>query len=97
VQPLELSIQLTGEPARLGLSWRTDDAEPDRVIVTQVIPHSPAALAGLKPLDRIRRFGQSSSPATAELTLPSTVILERDGILSTVSIKPTLPATVAGD
>jgi hypothetical protein len=34
-------------PLRLGLAWRTDDAEPGSIIVTGVAANSPAAVAGL--------------------------------------------------
>ena len=35
------------------MTWRTDDAEPGTVIVTQVVPGSPAAAAGVRAGDRI--------------------------------------------
>ncbi|MFM9965213.1 MAG: M28 family peptidase [Planctomycetaceae bacterium] len=98
-EPLELSVRLNGEPSRLGLSWRTDDAEPNSVIVTQVIPYSPAALAGLKPLDRIRRFGEHSANSRqfreTPPALPITATIERDGVLSTLSIVPINTTNVA--
>ncbi len=100
-EPLELSVRLTGEPTRLGLMWRTDDAEPDRVILTQVTPYSPAALAGLKVLDRVHTFGGQTatnehfSGAAASLPLPITVTFERDGVISTTSITPIMPAAVS--
>jgi hypothetical protein len=40
-------------PPRLGIAWRTDDAEPASVYLTYVAPNSPAATAGLGPGDRI--------------------------------------------
>jgi hypothetical protein len=99
--PLELSVRLNGEPTRLGLTWRTDDAEPNSVILTQVLPHSPAALSGLQPLDRVRILGDH--PAThahvtqtaASLSLPIQVSFERDGVLATTSITPITSTTVA--
>lgn len=98
-EPLELSVRLMGEPTRLGLTWRTDDAEPDSVILTQVIPHSPAALAGLKPLDRLLTFGEHSATSDhltkAATSLPVTVTIERDGIITTQSIPSITTATVA--
>ena len=100
-EPLELSVRLTGEPSRLGLTWRTDDAEPDSVILTQVIPHSPAALAGLKLLDRVHAFGghaatsEHVSRAATSLPLPITVTFERNGVISTTSIAPITSAAVA--
>ena len=47
-EPLEVTLDLPGEPVRLGISWRTDDAEPGSVIVNRVINGSPADLAGLR-------------------------------------------------
>ncbi len=89
-EPLELSVSLTGEPSPLGLKWRTDDAEPDSVILTQVIPHSPAALAGLKPLDRIRSADGHSANSVqfrdAALRLPINVTFERGGVVATTLI-----------
>jgi hypothetical protein len=55
-KPLEVSLDLPGEPVRLGISWRTDDAEPGVVIVNRVIPGSLAELAGLRVNDRIYRI-----------------------------------------
>jgi hypothetical protein len=40
-------------PLRLGLTWRTDDAEPGSIIVTGVAANSPAAVAGLAAGDCI--------------------------------------------
>lgn len=89
-EPLELSVRLAGEPSPLGLSWRIDEAESDSVILTQVLPHSPAALAGLKPLDRIRSIGDrpasSGQLRDSAISLPVTVTIERDGVISTASI-----------
>ncbi len=52
-EPLELTAQLDGSPLRLGVTWRLDDAEPGAIILTQVLPGSPAARAGLQVGDRI--------------------------------------------
>jgi S1-C subfamily serine protease len=38
---------------RLGISWRTDEAEPASVYLTAVVAGSPAAAAGLSVDDRI--------------------------------------------
>ena len=91
-EPLELAVRLTGEPSPLGLTWRTDDAETDSVILTQVVPHSPAALAGLKPLDRIRAVGEHSlkgeNPRLNSTPLPLAVTFERAGVIATTRIVP---------
>ena len=42
-----------GSPPRLGIAWRTDDAEPGSVYVTHVAADSPAAVAGIEIDDRI--------------------------------------------
>ena len=98
-EPLEISVRLAGEPSRLGLTWRTDDAEPDSVILTQVIPHSAAALAGLKPLDRIRTFGEHSASGEnlrlISTSLPIAVMFERDGVVTTTKILPITSGAVS--
>jgi len=91
--PLELPVELDGEPLRLGISWRADDAEPDTVAVTNVVPGTPAAAAGLKTGDRIYRIGErdfSGEDDFARLvkTLPGplSLLVEHDGRLRTVVI-----------
>jgi len=56
-RPVELTARLDGQPLRLGITWRTDDAEPGAAILTQVLPGSPAARAGLNPEDRVYQVG----------------------------------------
>lgn len=48
-----IEVTLAGGPLRVGIHWRTDTAEPGCVILDRVTAHSPAALAGLQPGDRI--------------------------------------------
>jgi hypothetical protein len=50
-------VRLQGGPVRFGVSWRSDDAEPGCVILTRIVPGSPAAQAGLYANDRIYRVG----------------------------------------
>ena len=93
-QPLRLLVELDGLPTRLGISWRTDDAEPGTVILTRVISGSPAQRAGLCTGDRIyavagRSFADSESfsrlvrlpPNPLELTI------EREGRLDTIVLE----------
>ena len=100
-KPLELSVRLAGEPTRLGLTWRADDAEPDSVILTRVAPYSPAALAGLKPLDLIRTIGgevandECLTKTASSLSFPIPVTFEREGVLSTTSIASVTSAALA--
>ncbi len=78
-------------PMRLGIALRTDDAEPDTVLVSQVAAGSAAATAGLRAGDRIYRIGGrdfANDEAFLKLarTLPSPLelLVERDGRLRTV-------------
>jgi hypothetical protein len=81
-------------PMRLGIAWRTDDAEPDTVIVSQVAAGSAAATAGLQVGDRIYRVGgRDFADDTAFLKLartlpgPLELLVERDGRLRTVVLR----------
>jgi hypothetical protein len=65
--PVETTLELVGEPVRLGISWRTDDAEPDCVIINRVTPGSSADLAGLQVNDRIYRIGRQELVTGDEL------------------------------
>ncbi len=78
-------------PMRLGIAWRTDDAEPDTVIVSHVAAASAAATAGLRAGDRIYRIGgrdfaNDAAFAALARTLPGPLelLVERDGRLRTV-------------
>jgi hypothetical protein len=78
-------------PMRLGIAWRSDDAEPDTVIVSHVAAGSAAAAAGLRVGDRIYRVGSrdfAGDSAFAQLarTLPGPLelLVERDGQVRTV-------------
>lgn len=56
-EPVEVAVNLTGQPVRLGIAWRTDAAEPQSVILTRVVPGTAAAQAGLMVNDRIYEVG----------------------------------------
>jgi hypothetical protein len=92
--PLEISIPLEGPPTRLGITWRTDDAEPGTVIVTSVAAGSPADRAGLIAGDRIYQVGGqdfTDDARFAELirTQPSplAILVERDGRLRVIEVR----------
>ena len=97
-EPLEITITPRGSPIRVGISWREDPAEPGSVILTQVIPGSSAALAGLAVRDRLysiagQRFtsGNELSKLISTSPSPLEVIMERSGRMRMVKVE-TLPA-----
>ena len=89
----ELTVELDGEPLRLGITWRLDEAEPGTVILKQVFPGSAAARSGLRPGDRIYQVGgrdfaddeQFAEWATI-LPGPLELLVEREGRLETIVI-----------
>jgi hypothetical protein len=92
--PIELSIKPSGEPVSMGLSWRTDDAEPGSVIVVRVTPGSPADRAGLRLYDRVyevggQRFSTSDEFRSLANSLPSPIdfLTETRGQLRHASVE----------
>ncbi|MGD9724146.1 MAG: M20/M25/M40 family metallo-hydrolase [Pirellulales bacterium] len=99
--PIDVKIELVGKPARLGIAWRTDDAEPATVIVSRVIPGSAGDLAGVRVGDRIYRIGGqefADAEAFRQIAVDARGILpleiERAGRVQTVEVKlvPAAPA-----
>jgi peptidase M28-like protein/PDZ domain-containing protein len=86
--PLLMKITPSGEPVRVGITWRWDDGEPGTVIVTQVIYGSAAHAAGVRLADRIYSVGdrpfRTQEEFVALLTRassPLNMLIERDGKL----------------
>ncbi|HVU89501.1 MAG TPA: M20/M25/M40 family metallo-hydrolase [Pirellulales bacterium] len=97
-QPLELTVQLRGNPSKLGIQWREDDAEAGSVKVVAVVPSSPAAKAGIRPLDRIYAVNDqefASGSAMRQLldgvTAPYQLLVERGGRVHQATIEPVQP------
>lgn len=93
-EPVELSVELDGEPLRLGISWKQDEAEPGTLILSRVVPGSAAHLAGLRVADRIyeldgREFGDESEflERLPELADSFELAVERRGRLMTVTLE----------
>jgi hypothetical protein len=91
---LDVKVALLGSPLRWGIVWNTDDAEPGAVILTHVVPGSPAALAGLRTGDRVyqaagRDFADESAFAQLVKTHAESLQLltERDGRLRIVVLR----------
>lgn len=95
-EPLALRVAFTGRPIRIGVSWSVDAAEPGAVMVTRVVPGSPAARAGLRFQDRIYQVAGESFASELEFrrllssanTSPIELLVERHGRVSTVAIEP---------
>ena len=75
-QPVNVVLSLVGSPTRLGLSWRTDAAEPQSVYVTRVVPYSPADLAGIKLYDRLYAFNGKPISGADELLVRVQTLLD---------------------
>ena len=98
---LEFRIELSGQPMRIGLLWRTDAAEPGTALVTYVAPGSPADQAGIRPADYIYQLDDQPWPADeSELkrylqAAPETIhlLVERQGRLRRVPIRLATPST----
>ena len=94
VKPLELKLELLGDPLRWGMAWRVDDAEPGVVILTHVVPGTPAARADLRLGDRIcqvagRDFVDEKDFVRAMKNLPERLplLVERQGRMRTVVLQ----------
>ena len=95
LEAAEPIFQRPGDPPlRLGIAWRTDNAEPDTVIISHVAADSAAAAAGLRVGDRIYRvggrdFADDAAFVNLARTLPGPLelLVERDGRLRTIVIQ----------
>jgi membrane-associated protease RseP (regulator of RpoE activity) len=93
-EDLAAEATLNGGPVRVGVTWKTDDAEPGCVILTRVTPDSPAALAGLKVQDRVYSLnGQTFATSddfrrlATQLEGPLAFTIERRGQVREVEVK----------
>lgn len=94
-EPLALSLELEGQPLRLGIFWREDDSEPGTAVITYVVPQMPAARAGLQPGDRIYSVDGREFKTDEEFSQlvksgkgPLRLQIERGGKLRTLEIWP---------
>jgi hypothetical protein len=91
--PLLIKVTPSGEPIRVGITWRLDEGEPGTVIVTQSIYGSAAHAAGIKVGDRVYSVGGRSFAGQQDFidlltnaTSPLEMVIERDGRLSTATL-----------
>jgi hypothetical protein len=103
----QFPVPTDGSRPRLGIAWRTDDAEPASVYVTHVAAGSSAAAAGIRVDDRIytindQTFTDSKSFRDAITTLLDsgdvqfTLLVESRGRLRNVTID-WRPSTLAAN
>jgi len=94
--PLDIVVELTGPPIKLGVSWREDEAEPGTVVLARVVPDTPASRAGLAANDRIYAVDGTDFRGTDELARliaasigPLELRVERQGLVRSVVLVPT--------
>jgi C-terminal processing protease CtpA/Prc len=93
-EPLEVHVELSGTPVRVGISWRENDAEPEAVTIVRVISGSAADRAQIKLMDRVLavngrpfRNGQEFQSILTKADRPFEFRIERQGIVSEVRIQ----------
>jgi Peptidase family M28/PDZ domain len=98
-KPREIKVTPVGPPIRVGITWRTDDAEPGSVLLTQVVYGSPADVAGLEIRDRVysvngQTFANEDEFARLIATLPGPLEMEfeRQGRIKTAKLEVLQPA-----
>lgn len=99
---LQVPLALEGSPIRVGISWRMDEAEPGAAMVTRIVPHSPAAAAGVAVGDYVQQVAGQTFNDDDELhrlfssaDSPLELLIERDGLLHTLrlDVAPLDPAS----
>ncbi len=91
---IELQVDLSGEPVRVGIAWQNDGAIPEGVVITQVVAESPADRAGLKVGDVVLRMSGGALGTDDEFqrrllgeSSPLRLQVERNGRMSNVSVE----------
>lgn len=87
----KITAELPSQRLRVGINWRVDAAAPGTVILTRVIPGSPAARAGLRAGDRVYQVAgedfadeEEFADRLGRLPGPLELLIERRGRLETV-------------
>ncbi len=94
------TTKLRGNPLRVGVSWRQDNADRSLFFVTSVAKGSPADLAGILVGDRIYQVNQHMYSTSAGLMQllsqqpgPFEFKIEREGKIRTFNVEPGTPLT----
>lgn len=92
-EPMDVAVELSGKPIRVGLTWREDDGEPGVMVISRVVAGSAAAVGGLQVRDRIHQVNDrtfSGGAQFAELLRdapsPLRLVVERNGQIETRTI-----------
>jgi hypothetical protein len=101
-QPEPMTVQLRGGPVRMGVTWRTDEAEPNSVFVVQLYRGAPLARAGVRVGDRIYAVGGRELRSSDEFadrlrqqTFPFELLVEHNGAVKTLVVRGTNEAPPA--
>jgi hypothetical protein len=92
---VQAKLELDGNPMRIGITWCVDDAEPGTVLLSYVLPESPAAKAGLVVGDRIYQVAGRNFPDEQQFAErirhhnsgPIEFSVERDGRIRRVTVR----------
>ena len=92
--PIDFTVDLLGNPVRLGAGWIDDATLPDCAVITHVISESPADRAGLAAGDVILEMGGRTITSSEEMRLrvldelgPFRFRVERQGRIRDVVIE----------
>jgi len=94
VDPINVQVDLRGEPVRVGVAWQSDAAMPETLVIIRVVSDSPADRAGLKFGDVLMSY--AGQPITSDeefrrrlLSDPGPLLLriERNGRPLDVSVE----------
>jgi hypothetical protein len=83
----QFPMPANGSRPRLGLAWRTDDAEPASVYVTHVAAGSPAAVAGVRVDDRIYTVNGQPFSDSKSFRNAITALLDSDDVQFTLLVE----------
>ncbi len=103
-EPIDLSVQLDHSPLILGVAWQADRADPACAVLTDIVPGSPLAKAGLKRGDRVYAIGGVPLASESDFRdkavsqqIPSMWTVERDGSVREVAVIPVETAAIAAE
>lgn len=91
--PVDLQLELSGDAVRVGIGWESDTSIPGSMVLSKVVPDSPADRAGLKVGDVVERL--SGQPIGSDKDIrrcllndagPIRMRVERGGRISDIEV-----------